>query len=38
MANAALLSKEQQMSSWHNEHVMQFYRHRIKKMLNSTNC
>ncbi|EKG5461731.1 hypothetical protein O3X72_004564 [Salmonella enterica] len=25
------------MSSWHNEHVMQFYRHRIKKMLNSTN-
>ncbi|AAR09235.1 activator of host PrrC lysyl-tRNA endonuclease [Escherichia phage Tls] len=26
------------MSSWHNEHVMQFYRHRIKKMLNSTNC
>ncbi|EHO4912653.1 hypothetical protein KLZ89_004477 [Salmonella enterica subsp. enterica serovar Kedougou] len=19
------------MSSWHNEHVMQFYRHRIKK-------
>ncbi|AIX12335.1 activator of host PrrC lysyl-tRNA endonuclease [Citrobacter phage Stevie] len=26
------------MSSWHNEHVMQFYRYRIKKMLNSTNC
>ncbi|EGK3006502.1 hypothetical protein IOR63_004368 [Salmonella enterica subsp. enterica serovar Kentucky] len=26
------------MSSWHNEHVMQFYRHRIKKILNSTNC
>ncbi|EBW6537210.1 hypothetical protein ACEXTD_004470 [Salmonella enterica] len=26
------------MSSWHNEHVMQFYRHRIKKMINSTNC
>ncbi|MGD7148621.1 anticodon nuclease activator Stp [Ralstonia pseudosolanacearum] len=26
------------MSSWHNEHMMKFYRNRIKKLLNSTNC
>ncbi|HFQ5757820.1 TPA: anticodon nuclease activator Stp [Escherichia coli] len=26
------------MSNWYNEHVMQFYRNRIKKILNSTNC